>query len=282
MPRFRGLPTPRHYRQGQEGKPFGWERDARSPRGTAARCSGMGRRLCGALRDAAFTPRIDAPRACQRAAGTRVGHTEGRADPFRPNDMDMWLIALAYLVGGVPFALLLARRIKGTDVRYSGSGNVGAANVLRTTGIRAAVPVLVLDFSKGFGIVFLAQRLGIDSATQGIIAVAAVTGHVFPVWLRFRGGKGVATACGAFAALTPTAALAAVFAFAVIVWRTRYVSVGSMVAAVLLPPLAYATGAPGPIVLSSLGVAVLVLARHRPNAQRLSSGREIRLGEPLS
>lgn len=264
------------------GKLFGWEKDTRSPRETEARCSGMGRRPCGAVRDAAFTPRIHVPGACQRAAGTRVGHTGGRADPFRRTAMDMWLIALAYLVGGVPFAFLLARQIKGTDVRYSGSGNIGAANVLRTTGIRAAVPVLVLDFSKGFGIVFLAQRLGIDPATQGIIGVAVVTGHVFPIWLRFRGGKGVATACGAFAALAPTASLAAVSAFAVIVWRTRYVSAGSMVAAVLLPPLAYATGAPGPIVLSALGVAVLVLARHRTNAQRLSSGREVRLGEPHS
>jgi glycerol-3-phosphate acyltransferase PlsY len=109
-----------------------------------------------------------------------------------------------------------------------------------------------------------------------------VAGHVFPIWLKFRGGKGVATACGAFAALTPTAALAAVSAFAVMVWKTRYVSVGSMVAAVLLPPFAYATGAPGPVVLSALGVAVLVLARHRANAPRLSSGREVRLGEPLS
>ena len=195
--------------------------------------------------------------------------------------MNVWLMVLAYLIGGVPFGFLLARQMGGPDVRYSGSGNIGTTNVLRTTGMRAALSVLVLDVSKGYVMVLLAQRQGIDEVAQGGVALAVVTGHIFPVWMRFRGGKGVATACGAFAALAPTATVAAVAAFAVVVWRSRYVSVGSMVGAALLPPLAYLTGAPGPVTLSAIAVAILVLVRHWTNAQRLSSGREGRLGDPL-
>ena len=195
--------------------------------------------------------------------------------------MDVWLIVLAYLIGGVPFAFLLARQMGGPDVRYSGSGNIGTTNVLRTIGIRAALSVLVLDVSKGYAMVLLAQRQGVDEVVQGGVALAVVTGHIFPVWLRFRGGKGVASACGAFAALAPTATVAAAAAFAVVVWMSRYVSVGSMAAAVLLPPLAYLTGAPGPVSVSAIAVATLVLVRHRTNAQRLSRGSEGRLGGPL-
>ena len=193
--------------------------------------------------------------------------------------MSMWLIALAYLVGAVPFAFLLARYVGGTDVRYSGSGNLGAANVLRTTGAGTALAVLVLDISKGYAVVFLAQRQGADALIQGAVGVAVVAGHIFPVWLKFRGGKGVATACGTFAALAPTATLIALLTFAAVVWGTRYISLGSMAATLLLPPLVYVTGAPGAIVLSALGVASLVLVRHRTNMRRLSTGRERRLGE---
>ena len=193
--------------------------------------------------------------------------------------MSIWLIATAYVVGGIPFAFLLARRLGGTDVRYSGSGNVGTANVLRTTGTSVALVVLALDLSKGCFVVFAARSLEGDPMVQGAVAAAVVAGHIFPVWLKFRGGKGVATACGAFAVLAPTAALIAAIIFVLIVWMTRYVSVGSIAAALALPPLAYVTASPFTVVVSAVGVAILVLLRHRLNVRRLYAGHERRLGE---
>lgn len=193
--------------------------------------------------------------------------------------MNTWLIALAYLLGTIPFALLVSRRAGGADVRYAGSGNVGTANVLRTAGVPTAVFVLVLDMSKGAAAVLLAQRLGAGSVLLSVAAAAVVTGHVFPVWLKFRGGKGVATACGAFLVLAPTATVLAVGVFTVVVWATRYVSVGSVSASVLLPPLVYANDGPPTVVAAVSGVALLILYRHRSNLQRLSTGHEGRLGQ---
>ena len=193
--------------------------------------------------------------------------------------MSIWLVGTAYVIGGIPFAFVLARRWGGTDVRYSGSGNIGAANVLRTTGMSVALAVLALDMSKGYLVMFAARSLGADQVTQGMVAAAVVAGHIFPVWLKFRGGKGVATACGAFAVLAPTAALLAVVVFAVVVWLTRYVSLGSMAAALALAPAAYATASSPAVSASALIVSILVLFRHTSNVRRLYAGRERRLGE---
>ena len=193
--------------------------------------------------------------------------------------MGIWLVFAAYAIGGIPFAFLLARLLGGTDVRYSGSGNIGTANVLRTTGAPVALAVLALDLSKGYVVVFAARALGFDAVAQGAVAAAVVIGHMFPMWLKFRGGKGVATGCGAFTVLAPTAALGATVIFVVGVWLTGYVSVGSMSAALSLTPLTYLTGASPPVVVSALGVATLVLLRHRPNVLRLRAGKERRLGE---
>ncbi len=193
--------------------------------------------------------------------------------------MNVWLMALAYLVGTIPFALLVARRVGGADVRYEGSGNIGTANVLRTTGVPTAVFVLVLDVSKGAAAVLLAQRIGADGALLGAVAAAVVTGHVFPVWLRFHGGKGVATACGAFLVLAPVATALSAGVFMVVVWATRYVSVGSVSASVLLPPLVYANNGQPALVVAVSGVVLLILFRHRANLIRLSTGRERRLGQ---
>ena len=192
--------------------------------------------------------------------------------------MDVVLILVGYTVGTIPFALLLARRIRGTDVRYVGSGNVGAANVLRTTGMSVALIVMTLDICKGCAAVLFADRMGADDAMRAAVGAAAVIGHVFPVWLKFRGGKGVATACGVFAVLAPKATVAAAAVCAVVVWITRYVSVGSILASLLLPLLAYLTNASQPVVTASIGVAMLVLYRHRANVSRLQSGSEWRFG----
>jgi glycerol-3-phosphate acyltransferase PlsY len=188
------------------------------------------------------------------------------------------VIFTGYLIGSVPFALLLARRIGGADPRQVGSGNLGAANVLRTSGVRAAILVAALDIAKGAAGVLLAIRLSPQAAAPAAAGLAAIIGHVYPVWLRFRGGKGVATACGVFLVLAPIAVLPAVMVFVLTVWATRYVSLGSVLASLVLPAIAYATGSPAPVVIVASAAAALILLRHHANLRRLVAGTERRLG----
>ena len=186
-------------------------------------------------------------------------------------------ILLGYLAGSVPFAYLLAR-LKGIDVRVAGSGNVGAANVLRTTGAWRGVIVMSLDVAKGIGAVAIAHMLAGGTALIALTGAAAVVGHVYPVWLRFHGGKGVAVAAGVFTILSPIATALAAALFLVIAWTTRYVSLASMAATVALPPTAWILGSPLPIVLVAAGTSILILFRHRANWHRLRSGTERRMG----
>jgi glycerol-3-phosphate acyltransferase PlsY len=187
-------------------------------------------------------------------------------------------VIIGYLLGSIPFALLLARRWGGRDLRRLGSGNVGAANVLRASGVMPAVLVALLDAAKGAAGVLLAERLHSSAGAPAAAGLAAVVGHVYPVWLRFRGGKGVATACGAFSVLAPAAMLPSLVAFLAGAWTTRYVSVGSLVASIVLPTTAYMTDSPRPIVLAALVAAALILFRHRSNVGRLRAGTERRIG----
>jgi len=187
------------------------------------------------------------------------------------------VVAVAYLIGSIPFALLLARRF-GMDLRRIGSGNLGAANVMRASGVRAGLLVAGLDVAKGAVGVALASRFSDNASAPAIAGFAAVVGHIYPVWLRFRGGKGVATACGAFSVLTPAAVPPALAVFLVAVWLTKYVSAGSVLATLALPPIAYALGSPAPAVVSAFAVAALIVFRHRSNLIRLRTGTERRLG----
>lgn len=189
----------------------------------------------------------------------------------------MWPILLGYLAGSVPFAFLLARRA-GIDVRVAGSGNVGAANVLRTTGPWRGVAVMALDVAKGALAVVLASVTHAGATVTALAAAAAVVGHVYPVWLRFRGGKGVAVAAGVFAVLTPLATALAAALFLIIVGMTRYVSLGSIAATVALPPAAWLTGEPAAVVGAASGTGLLILFRHRGNIRRLRAGTERRMG----
>ena len=189
----------------------------------------------------------------------------------------MWPILLGYLAGSVPFAFLLARRA-GIDVRFAGSGNVGAANVMRTTGTRRAILVMSLDVAKGVLAVALAWLVHAGVTLTALAAAAAVVGHIYPVWLRFHGGKGVAVAAGVFGVLTPIATALAAGLFLVIVWMTRYVSLGSIAATVALPPAAWITGEPKAVVLAAAGSGALILFRHRGNIRRLREGTERRMG----
>jgi acyl phosphate:glycerol-3-phosphate acyltransferase len=187
-------------------------------------------------------------------------------------------ILVAYGIGSIPFAWLLARRWGAHDLRRVGSGNVGAANVFRASGLTAGVLVAVLDVAKGAASVIVASRMGGGAATAAAAGMAAIVGHVYPFWLHFRGGKGVATACGVFAVLTPVAAAPALAVFLGTVWMTKYVSLGSVLASLALPPIAYATGSSAPVVIVACAACVLIVFRHRSNVVRLRTGTERRIG----
>jgi len=191
---------------------------------------------------------------------------------------DLLAVLAAYLMGSIPFAQLLSKR-RGIDLRRVGSGNVGASNVLRTLGVRPAVLAMMLDAVKGTVAVLIAQRLTNGVAAPVAAGLASMIGHVYPVWLRFRGGKGVATAAGAFAVLTPIAAVVAVGAFLLTVALTRFISVGSMVAALTLAAWAIASDAPSIVGIGAAIGAALVLIGHRANVLRLVAGTERRVGQ---
>src|SRR5262245_51513158 len=188
------------------------------------------------------------------------------------------VLCAAYLIGSIPFALVLARRWGTGDLRHVGSGNLGAANVMRASGVTAGVLVAILDIAKGALSVMLAARFSSNTAAPAAAGLAAIVGHIYPVWLRFRGGKGVATACGAFSVLTPLAIPPAIAIFLVTVTTTKYISLGSLLATIALPPLAYALGSEAAVVIAASMAAAIIVFRHRSNLARLRSGTERRLG----
>jgi glycerol-3-phosphate acyltransferase PlsY len=209
---------------------------------------------------------------------------------------DLLVVAAAYVVGSLPMGLLVGR-LRGVDVRRHGSGNIGATNVGRVLGRRWFLVVFALDFGKSFGPVLVARRLavafdgGLAPDQLGLAAgIAAVLGHVFPLFLRFKGGKGVATAAGVFAALAWAPAAAALVAFLAVFLSTRYVSLASIVAAVVLPVACFALPAierrlqPDHFVVdvdpsvswASVLVGALIVVRHRANIGRLLRGEEPR------
>ncbi len=190
---------------------------------------------------------------------------------------------IGYLLGSIPFGLLLVRMFLGQDVRSSGSGNIGATNVARTSP-KLGLLTLLLDAFKGFVAVWIASQLGDGDPTTPsallpmcIAAFAAVIGHSFPIWLRFRGGKSVATALGSFVLIAPESVLALFLLFVVIVALTRYVSLGSIMGAALFPVLAWRLDHRGfPALWFLIAASALVIIRHRANLQRLLAGNESR------
>jgi glycerol-3-phosphate acyltransferase PlsY len=192
--------------------------------------------------------------------------------------MMTFVVLSAYAIGSVPFALLFARYWGAVDLRRVGSGNLGAANVLRASGVTAGLLVALLDIGKGVVSVVIARYVSDQPAAPAAAGLAAIVGHVYPVWLRFRGGKGVATACGVFSMLAPMAIGPALSIFALTVWLTKYISLGSVLASLALPPIAYIAGSPGPAVVAAWAAAALIVFRHRSNLARLQRGREPRLG----
>jgi glycerol-3-phosphate acyltransferase PlsY len=189
-------------------------------------------------------------------------------------------VTLGYVIGSVPFAHLLSRR-RGIDLRRVGSGNVGASNVLRTSGVRPAVVAMCLDAVKGALAVLVAERLVVGAGPPVAAGVASVVGHVYPVWLRFRGGKGVATAAGVFAVVSPVALAVACGVFVVAVWITRYISVGSLAGTVALAIGTTLGDEPAAVSFGAAAAAVVIVYRHRANLSRLLAGTERRVGQRL-
>jgi glycerol-3-phosphate acyltransferase PlsY len=198
--------------------------------------------------------------------------------------MNPWLICIpaAYLLGSIPFGYVLVRIFKKEDIRSMGSGNIGATNVARSGARGLALATLFLDLGKAFLAVKIAEHLApTDYDLAVAAAVAAILGHVFPIWLRFRGGKGVASALGVFLALTWPSALCILAIFMVIFMLTRYVSLASIIASATLPLFAlYFVPQRSPIVVAGfLFIPLLIIVKHHQNIRRLLAGTESRFGK---
>ena len=191
-------------------------------------------------------------------------------------------IAAAYLLGSIPFGYLFARLVGRLDIRSHGSGNIGATNVLRLLGWSAALPVLLLDLAKGSAAVLLARHLGCSSAVVLAAALAVLLGHCYPLFLRFKGGKGAATGIGLLIPISGKVCLAVVLLAVVVIALTRYVSLGSLVGAFSLPFFLLFFGYDSLQMFLGALMALLIIFRHRENISRLLSGTEARFGQKIS
>lgn len=194
----------------------------------------------------------------------------------------MWLttalIIFAYLLGAIPFGAIFAR-VRGIDIQSRGSGNIGATNVSRVMGKGWGVLTLLLDVGKGFLPVFLSrQYLGSDWAV-GLVGLAAVGGHLWPVYLKFKGGKGVATGLGVFLALHPASVAVALLGWLVMVALFRYVSLGSILAAATVPISLLFFKKPGETIMLAAAMAALIIYKHKDNVKRLIAGTENKIGQ---
>jgi glycerol-3-phosphate acyltransferase PlsY len=191
---------------------------------------------------------------------------------------DVLALVAAYLIGNFSSGYLVGRLQK-IDIRDYGSGNVGATNVLRTLGVWPALLTLVLDAGKGMLAVILARYLGHNPWTPVLAGILAIVGHNWPFVLHFRGGRGVATSLGVLLALMPRVVIFVAVIWFILVFFTRYISVGSIGAAMALPLGAWLFGQSIELILGSFALATLVIWRHRPNMQRLLAGEEFKIGE---
>lgn len=204
------------------------------------------------------------------------------------NRSEIAAVIIAYFFGSIPFGFLIVKMSSGSDIRETGSGGTGATNVTRKAGKGAGVVTLLLDALKGAAAVWVAQWLTNEPQTSWVVAgagVLAVVGHCFPVWLKFKAGKGVATGLGVFLAIVPWAVLAAVIVFVVVVWRTRFISLGSILAAAFVPlwvwvmhmwlePVSHFA----PILAALCASSAIIIAKHHENIQRLMAGNENKFG----
>ena len=193
------------------------------------------------------------------------------------NTTEATMIIFAYLLGSVPTGYLMGACV-GVDVRTAGSGNIGATNVARVIGKRQGILTLVADAAKGFIPVFAAVQLGFVPAAAALVGTAAFLGHLYPVFLKFQGGKGVATALGVFVGLAPLATLILIVIFAAVALTSRIVSLSSMITALTAPATLWFFSYPPAVVGLSAFIAAMIIIRHRANLRRLLAGTEPRFG----
>ena len=186
------------------------------------------------------------------------------------------LLLAAYLIGAIPCGVILTRLSGAGDIRQAGSGNIGATNVYRVAGRGLGIATLAGDALKGVIPVVVARMLQLPESLVALVAVVAFLGHLYPVYLAFKGGKGVATALGIFLVLSPPAVGCAALLFALLLWKWRYVSLGSISAAAVVPPLVFAFTGSLPLLLASCFISFMVIVRHRDNIKRLLAGSENR------
>jgi glycerol-3-phosphate acyltransferase PlsY len=190
--------------------------------------------------------------------------------------MVIFLICVAYLIGAIPTGVILTRVSGGHDIRNSGSGNIGATNVYRVAGRKMGVLTLLGDCLKGIIPVLIANKMGFSPETVAMVALAAFLGHCYPIYLGFKGGKGVATALGIFLVISPKAILIALLVFVVVLLVWRYISLASITAAAATPFVIAFYERSWPIFWATLVIAAIVIWRHRANIERLRSGTENR------
>jgi len=195
--------------------------------------------------------------------------------------MEIVVIILSYLLGSIPTGYIVGV-LAGVDIRKVGSGNVGATNVARAVGKKRGVLTLIADVVKGFVPVFIAGRLDLSHTALALIAIAAFLGHLYPVFLKFQGGKGVATALGVLLALAPMATLILMAVFAVVAVSSRLVSLSSMITALAAPFTLWSFSYSPTVIATGVFLAVMITVRHRDNIRRLLAGTEPRFGSRVS
>jgi len=191
--------------------------------------------------------------------------------------MEIIVVIFSYLLGSIPTGYIVGA-LAGVDIRKVGSGNIGATNVARVVGKKRGLLTLIADVGKGFIPVFVAGRLGLSHTAVALVAIAAFLGHLYPLFLKFRGGKGVATALGILLAIAPMATLVSMAVFAVVAVSSRLVSLGSIVAALTAPIMLWSLSYSPTVIATGVFLAVMITMRHRDNIQRLFAGTEPRFG----
>ncbi|HOV91268.1 MAG TPA: glycerol-3-phosphate 1-O-acyltransferase PlsY [Syntrophorhabdaceae bacterium] len=187
--------------------------------------------------------------------------------------LQAFFVIVAYLIGSIPVGLLLSK-IQGKDPRNIGSGNIGATNVMRTAGKTAGIVTLLGDVAKGFLPVMIANYYSNSSFFVSLIGFSAFIGHLYPVYLRFKGGKGVATALGVYLAISPLAILIDILIFTSVLFKWRYVSLGSLVGTFMMPVILIILGKPYMYIILSILIGIFIFIKHRDNIRRLAKGEE--------